>query len=145
MNMNRTNTSWTGINWEVMNRSNCRGSEQLLCCSACWPLGPLSCPASPALQRRQNAFRLVGGAVAGLLSYQLGSAVATEQFKVGRGDDGSFARTIYLIAIVMTVSSAFGSVVSVFIAAFRGEESLWLLLPGTLWLGLLLLCGLLIL
>ena len=82
---------------------------------------------------------------AAFLSYQLVSAVAKEHVKVGRGDDGSSARTLYLIAIVLTVVPAFGNVVSGFIAVVRGEESLWLLLPGMLWLGLLLLCGLMIL
>jgi hypothetical protein len=82
---------------------------------------------------------------AAVLSYQLVSAVAKEHFRVGRGDDGSSARTIYLIAIVITAVPAFGSIVSGFIAVVRGEESLWLLLPGMLWLGLLLLCGLVVL
>ena len=79
------------------------------------------------------------------LSYQLVSAVAREHVKVGRGSDGSSVRTIYLIAIVITAVPVFGSVVSCFIAPVRGEESLWLLLPGMLWLSLLLTCGLVVL
>lgn len=79
------------------------------------------------------------------LSYQLVCAVAEEQVKVGRGDVGSFARTVYMIAIVIIVVPAFVSVVSGFIALVRGEQSLWLPLPALVWLSLLLLCGLAVL
>lgn len=95
-----------------------------------------------------GAASLVFGVLAfgtAFLSYQLVSAVAKEHVNVGRGSDGRSARTIYLIAIVMTVVPAFGSIASGFIAVLRGEESLWLLLPGMLWLALLLLCGLAVL
>jgi hypothetical protein len=71
---------------------------------------------------------------------------ALGKINIFRGDDGSFHALLiaFVATFVATVGSAFGSVACGLIAVLKGERSRWLLLPGLLWLGFVLLCGLLL-
>jgi hypothetical protein len=79
------------------------------------------------------------------LSYLAASASVSEHYKVRREDYGGYALGAYLMAVAITLVPAFGCVGAGFIALVRGERSRQLLLPALVWLGPVLLFGLLVL